>query len=388
MNIVLFTHPDFLSSQSMPRFASMILEGMERYGHTVTVWTASPCLHNMSAHQPLKKWLGYIDQFIIFPLQVRARIKQLSTDTLFVFSDQALGPWVPLVAQRPHVVHVHDFLALRSALGEYQQNPTGWSGRKYQAMIRRGFGRGKNFISVSKKTQLDLTRFLPAAPHLSEVIYNGLNFPFHRMSEEKSKAQLANVGVSIPSEGFLIHVGGNQWYKNRVGVLEIYEAYVKNVKCPLPLLMVGAPPTKLMTEIVQRIGKSGKVNFLSGLSNDQVCAAYSLAEILIFPSIAEGFGWPIAEAMACGCLVLTTNDAPMTEVGGDAAFYIEKKSSLDAANWALVASQVLDAALSLSVQEKQARRNLGIAQAAKFDTNETLQKYEAIYKLIVDRRTA
>ena len=49
-----------------------------------------------------------------------------------------------------------------------------------------------------------------------------------------------------------------------------------------------------------------QVKFLVGITGEQLCAAYSSAELLVFPSLAEGFGWPIAEAMACGCLVLTT----------------------------------------------------------------------------------
>ena len=382
MNIIVFTHP-FLASESMPRFASMIIEGMQQQGHTVESWTARPFFYKLSVPQRFKKWLGYVDQFIVFPLQVKARIKKLNPETLFVFSDQALGPWVPLVAHRPHVIHVHDFMALRSALGEYPQNPTGWSGKHYQALIRRGFAQGKNFISVSQNTQTDLARFLPAPPPLSVVIYNGLNFPFYRMSREQSLASLANLGISIPTEDFLIHVGGNQWYKNRLGVLELYEAYVNQVVQASPLWMVGPPPTAAMQEVLDRIGTSGSIIFLSGITNAQVCAAYSLASLLIFPSIAEGFGWPIAEAMACGCLVLTTNEAPMTEVGGDAAYYIDNKTVNNTSAWAATAAKIIEDVLALSQQATQQQREKGFAQAAKFDSQQTINQYEQFYQKLV-----
>ena len=382
MNVVIFTHPVFLASQSMPRFAAMIIEGMKMRGHTVSVWTAKPFFFNLPVPQALKKWLGYLDQFIVFPLQVKARIKKLDQDTLFVFSDQALGPWVPLVAHQPHVIHVHDFMALRSALGEYPQNPTGWSGKQYQAMIRRGFAKGKNFISVSKNTQTDLAKFLPAQPPLSEVVYNGLNFPFYAMSKAASLKSLATLNVDIPPEGFLLHVGGNQWYKNRQGVLELYEAYVNQTKQPLSLWMIGPPPTKAMNEIIQRIGKTVMVICLTGISNEQICAAYSLASLFLFPSLAEGFGWPIAEAMACGCLVVTTSEAPMTEVGGEAAFYIKNKPVNNNDKWAINSVEIIEQALTLSQTDKQDRRNKGLEQAAKFDTNLTINKYEQLYKQI------
>ena len=382
MNIIVFTH-SFLASESMPRFASMIIEGMQQQGHTVESWTARPLFYKLPVPQRFKKWLGYVDQFIVFPLQVKARIKKLSPETLFVFSDQALGPWVPLVAHRPHVIHVHDFMALRSALGEYPQNPTGWSGKHYQAFIRSGFTHGKNFISVSKKTKTDLSRFLPAPPPLSEVIYNGLNYPFYRMSQEDSFVTLSTLGVSIPKEGFLIHVGGNQWYKNRLGVLELYESYVNRVEQALPLWMVGPPPTAAMQEVLNRIGKSGSIIFLSGISNAQVCAAYSLASLLLFPSLAEGFGWPIAEAMACGCLVLTTNEAPMTEVGGDAAYYIDNKPVNNSSAWAVSSALVIEEVLALSRQVKQQQRDKGFAQAAKFDSQQTINQYVHFYQQLV-----
>jgi len=384
MKIVIFTHPNFLASQSMPRFASMIIEGMKERGHEVSVWTACPFFYNFPVHQRFKKWLGYLDQFIVFPIQIKLRIKQLPADTLFVFTDQALGPWVPSVSLRPHVIHVHDFMALRSALGEYPQNKTGWMGKQYQAMIRRGFAYGKSFISVSQKTQNDLERFLPPEQATLEVVYNGLNFPFRAMPQAESVALFPDRRIEELTAGFLMHIGGNQWYKNRVGVLELYEAYAKHVKKPLPLWMVGAPPTKEMNEIVLRIGSVGTVIFLSELSNDQVCAAYSLASLFIFPSLAEGFGWPIAEAMACGCLVITTGEAPMTEVGGEAAFYIANESGEKPLEWENRSVKVIEQVLALTQDEKQGRREKGFTQAAKFDAEQTLKQYEHIYQRVIE----
>ena len=383
MNIIIFTHPVFLSSESMPRFAAMIIEGMRKQGHSVDVWTARPFFYKLPIPQRLKKWLGYLDQFMVFPLQVKARIKALSKDTIFIFSDQALGPWVPLVMDRPHVIHVHDFMALHSAPGKYQQNSTGWSGKQYQKLILRGFTKGKNFISVSKKTHTDLSKLLPAAPPISKVVYNGLNFPFYRMNIEESLTLISSLNPSIPSEGFFIHVGGNHWYKNRLGVLEIYEAYVNRVKNPKPLWMVGECPTKAMQDIANRIGTSGTIVFLTGLSNVQVCAAYSLADLLIFPSFAEGFGWPIVEAMSCGCLVLTTNEAPMTEVGGEAAFYIENRPANNSLEWAATSAEIIENILKLSEYDIHAKREIGFTQANKFDAQQAIDQYEQIYQCVI-----
>ncbi|MEO6722051.1 MAG: hypothetical protein ABIN67_16920, partial [Ferruginibacter sp.] len=131
----------------MPRFASMLADGMKQRGHTVEIWSPRPFFFRMSLFGKLRKWMGYLDQYLLFPLEVRLRLKKNKHQELYVFSDQALGPWVPLVSKYPHVIHCHDFLAQRSALGEIPENNSPWTGKRYQAYIRRGFRKGENFIS-------------------------------------------------------------------------------------------------------------------------------------------------------------------------------------------------------------------------------------------------
>lgn len=384
MHIVQFVHPNFLASQSMPRFAKMISDAMRARGHSVIIWTASPWAYRLPCPKRFKKWLGYIDQYILFPIQVRHRLAGLPPDTLFVFTDQALGPWVSLVANRPNVIHVHDFMALRSALGEFKQNLTGWTGRQYQAFIRRGFALGSAFVSDSKRTFVDLHRFLLKEPRVSTVVYLGLNYSFRCLTPAEYVPKLNGARLNVPRSGFLMHVGGNQWYKNRCGVLEIYIAYVKQVQNPLPLWMVGELPAAELQTMTHRIPAEGEVKFLTNLSDEQVCAAYSAARLMIFPSLSEGFGWPIAEAMACGCLVLTTDEAPMTEVGGEAAFYIPQRPHREAGDWATQAGGYVEHILALPPDKVASRRELGVKQVAQFDAERAINAYEKIYQQVVD----
>ncbi|MBC8009252.1 MAG: glycosyltransferase, partial [Burkholderiales bacterium] len=65
------------------------------------------------------------------------------------------------------------------------------------------------------------------------------------------------------------------------------------------------------------------ITHLSGIDGPQLEALYNLAEGLLFPSLAEGFGWPVAEAQACGCPVFASERAPITEVGGSHAVYFD-----------------------------------------------------------------
>jgi glycosyltransferase involved in cell wall biosynthesis len=277
-------------------------------------------------------------------------------------------------------------MALRSALGLHPENPVSFTGKCYQALIRRGFSQGKNFISVSDKTREDLEGFLQKKPALSVYIHNGLNYPFSPLDVRVAEAIWQQEGLDISKTGFLLHVGGNQWYKNREGVLIIYHAYCQTTDQPLPLYLIGMKPTDALRERVHQLPVGGQVIFLTGVSTTAIHAAYSLATALIFPSIAEGFGWPIAEAMACGCPVLTTNEAPMTEVGGDAAIYLPVMPSTGGTvEWAKKCADILiQAVLSLSDDKKEERYKQGLQQAKRFSTDITLNGYEVIYSQILN----
>jgi glycosyltransferase involved in cell wall biosynthesis len=384
MKLIIFTHPDFLGSQSMPRFARMLQEGMQARGHSVELWTAAAQAYNLPSPRVAKKWLGYLDQYLLFPAEVKRRLKSVPQDTLFVFSDQALGPWVPLVADRPHVIHCHDFLAQRSALGELPENPTSWTGRTYQSYIRKGYQQGLNFISVSEKTRTDLQRFLKEEPIVSEVVYNGLNQDFKPRGITQARRELQErVGIDL-SRGYLLHVGGNQWYKNRAGVVSILRAWQESGG-DLPCLMIGAPPTPSLLAAQKLAKNPTNIHWLSGIEDHWVQIAYAGASAFLFPSLAEGFGWPIAEAMASGCPVITTAEAPMTEVAGGAAFLIPRQphDPLKAKSWALQSAKTLNKLLRMGEATRSHMAESGIANAARFNPNLALDRIESIYSKVV-----
>lgn len=369
----------------MPKFAALLSDGMKNREHTVSSWSPQPYFIRFFGFKKLRKWMGYIDQYIVFPLVVKNKLRQLKEDTLFVFSDQALGPWVPLVAQHPHVIHCHDFLAQRSALNEIPENPSSWTGKQYQAYIRRGYQKGRNFISVSEKTKIDLHRFLIAPPIRSAVVYNGLNQSFKPGdSTVIIKALSEKLGIRL-NDGYLLHVGGNLWYKNRLGVLEIYNAFRLKYDVNLPLLMVGSEPSPELVEVANNFQFKSDIHWLTNMNDEAVKMAYAGASAFLFPSLAEGFGWPIAEAMASGCPVVTTNEAPMTEVAGSAGFLIARRPiETDRAKaWAAESAEVVNSILQLSGEERKQVVYNGITNANRFNTQQSLNSIEAIYSDIL-----
>ena len=347
------------------------------------VWSPKPYFFKLPFKRSLRKWLGYLDQYVVFPMNVKRLLAGVDTaNTLFVFTDQALGPWVPLVARYPHVIHCHDFLAQRSAQDEVPENKSSATGKQYQAYIRRGFRKGKYFISVSENTRRELHRFLGTSPERSEVVYNGLNRAFKPGNPAAARIELSHQLNIDLTRGYVLHVGGNQWYKNRLGVVEIYEAWRSTYKVALPLIMVGKKPPPTLQDYCEQLTSGKEIYWLSEMTDEQVKLAYIGASVFLFPSLAEGFGWPIAEAMASGCPVITTDEAPMTEVADGAAFLVPRRPIANdpAFQWAKNSAQVLDQVVNLTGTERELVINNGIRNAERFDSATTLDRIEALYK--------
>jgi glycosyltransferase involved in cell wall biosynthesis len=191
------------------------------------------------------------------------------------------------------------------------------------------------------------------------------------------------------TSGYILHVGGNQWYKNRLGVIQVYSAFREQSNLKLPLLMMGQRPTAELVKAQQRSRFKNDIHFLSGIEDKLLRIAYSGASIFLFPSIAEGFGWPIAEAMASGCPVITTNEAPMTEVAGNAAYFISGKPNDEAktVGWANQAAKAITQVLELSSTQRKELIEKGLKNSKRFDTEVALERIEGLYKQIIQKKT-
>jgi glycosyltransferase involved in cell wall biosynthesis len=173
---------------------------------------------------------------------------------------------------------------------------------------------------------------------------------------------------------FLLHVGGNQWYKNRLGVLRMFSRMLaeNHWRC-LKLIMVGSPWTTEMREFVSQNSLTRYVYELTGVSDEELRALYSQAQLMLFPSIDEGFGWPIIEAQACGCPVVTTNRAPMNEVGGVAAMYIDPENIESAT-----------AKIREVLADRLRLRSAGFSNAGRFSASGMVQSYVKLYRRLLD----
>ncbi len=361
--------------ESMLRFAAALAEGLRADEVDVRVVRPEPVFGGLKpGGSGLGKWLGYLDKFLLFP----ARLRRLAAMADLVhICDHSNAMYVPHIADRPHLITCNDMLAIRSARGEFPQNRTGWSGRILQRWILQGLQQARRLTCISEATRRDVLRLGGHPAEMVSVTYMGQNFSYAPVSEIAQAAARrrrgGNVDTAIftkyglPAEPYILHVGGGQWYKNRPAVVAMHSALRARLGVNTPrLLMVG--PLYLAPGVETR----------SEVDNRALAALYSGAELLLFPSLEEGFGWPIIEAQACGCRVLTTGKDPMTEVGGQAAFYLPDPTDI------VAGAEAIDEILQQNEAVRTESIRAGIENAARFSTERMIREYLTIYREVLD----
>ncbi|MGA9668236.1 MAG: glycosyltransferase family 1 protein [Terracidiphilus sp.] len=349
----------------MPRYAAWLERTLKERGHHVDLIKPEPFLARLTRNPFLSKYLGYLDKFLLFPPRLRRMAKKYD---LVHVADQANSMYLNVVRNRPRLITCHDLLAIRSARGEFPNWPTGWSGKLLQRWILSGLRSAPHVLCVSRKTEDDLKKLIGRDGPKMRMIYNALNWNF-RSGATLSEGLISRLGIRS-SQPYLLHVGGNLWYKNRIGALRIFARLAEtNEYSVVRLIMAGEPFTDEMWNVIREEKLDDRVVEATFVTNEELRELYSNALALLFPSLEEGFGWPILEAQACGCPVTTTNRPPMSEVGGDAAIYIDPAAPKAAA-----------AAITAGLKYSGELRGAGFRNLKRFDEKEIVDNYLSFYE--------
>jgi len=343
---------------SMERYADMLRDGLDARGFDVHLIRPEKIVGGGVDDGGIGKWLGYVDKYLLFPW----RLHHLAGgyDKVHI-CDHSNAMYLSCVGKRASIT-CHDLIAVNAALGRYPGHPVGFAGRILQSWILKSLRRATRVVSVSTKTELDLRGFGWSGD--SRVIGNCLNFDFHRVSAEDVTATKGRYGLAA-DEPYLVHVGGNQWYKNRVGVVKIFAELLKAKQFSTArVVLAGKLWPQDLQRTVEDLDLGDRVIACIGASNEDIRALYSGAEALLFPSLEEGYGWPILEAQSCGCPVITSNRAPLTEVAGNAAVFVDPEDYVDAAR------TIIEAAPSFGDLRVQ-----GPINAARYDVHAIMDAY-------------
>lgn len=237
---------------------------------------------------------------------------------------------------------------------------------------RRAIWHSRKIIGVSEDALKACDRFFGAhALRRSVVIHHGIDPSFHPQSPETVDELRATYGLP---DKFLLYVGSDQPHKNVSTLLNALAAMDPTASVPLVLAGFESAASPLRRE-VEQLGLGTRVHWLNRIPESQLPALYSAAHAFLFPSLVEGFGLPVLEAMACGTPVICSALGVLKEITGGAAKIVHPT---DRQEW----KRAIHAAL-VSIDWHDVYRAKGLARAAHFSWNAaacaTLDVYRQLY---------
>lgn len=290
---------------------------------------------------------------------------QIEGCNLFHGTD-ALAPHLP----QPIVLTVHDLSPLI-----YPQHHTTLHRLHSSLSLSRTIHRAAAVIAVSAATRRDLLEKFDLPPEKVHVVHNGVDhrrfFPRYR-PEARQRAGLM-LGIEPP---YLLALGTLEPRKNLTSLLRAYARLGRDVP---KLVLAGARGwgEGPIFELVRELGLQERVRFTGHVPESVLPDLYAGSRLFIYPSLYEGFGLPVLEALACGAPVITSNSSSLPEVAGDAALLVPPDDVDE-----------LVRAMRRVLEDKKLRDDLrarGPRQAAPFTWERAARETRAIYEAVLAR---
>lgn len=210
---------------------------------------------------------------------------------------------------------IHDLLSLR--YGNISRHQRIY----FKFLLPRLLRSTKFIITVSESTKKDIVQFLGYPENKIRVIYNGYDPAQYFFSYEKPDDILKKYGL----QDYLLAIGPTYPHKNFERLLEAYSRLPASTRKKHPLAIAGGMKKYISVLKLSsaKLGIASDAHFLGYIPQHLMRSLYREATMLVFPSLYEGFGFPLVEAMACGCPVACSHTSSMPEVCENAALYFD-----------------------------------------------------------------
>ena len=267
------------------------------------------------------------------------------------------------------VVTCHDLIPLLAAEGVIPIDMSPIVARTFRLRIAC-LARARRVIAVSEATKATLERYTSVRPDRIVVIPYGVN-PMFRYAANRTTTVRASAGLAQGSL-VVLQVATRGRYKNTPVLLHAF-ARLRSRLEDVVLVRIGAPFHPDEAALAHTLGIHDAIRHVARIDDDRVLAQwYNAADVLVFPSLWEGFGWPPLEAMACGTPVVASNIRAVAEVVGDAGMLVPSDAPSAVAR---ATEHVLtDAALATSLRQK------GLERARQFTWEQTAMRTLAVYE--------
>jgi glycosyltransferase involved in cell wall biosynthesis len=268
------------------------------------------------------------------------------------------GPW-------RSVVTLHDLAFLL-----YPATHTPAS-RAYYAATGESVRRAERVVAVSQRTASDAVRLLGVDPARMRVVHEAAAPGFFPRSSDALPALAQRLGFSL-EQPYALFVGTLEPRKNLPLLLEAFGLLRRHLDAQLLIVGRRGWLEEPIFAAHARSGVGDAAHFLGQLGEEDLAVLYSHAGVFVLPSLYEGFGLPVLEAMACGAPVVCSNSGPLPEVAGDAAVLLKPE---DAPDWASAMLDVLtNGALATRLRER------GFARASEFSWEGMARATREVYR--------
>lgn len=271
-----------------------------------------------------------------------------------------------LVGLRRTVVTCHDLLLLQAAAGRAGFSAPARTTARFRfttSFLRRV----ARVVCDSQATAIEVVRLQRVDPARIDVVHPGVGTAFVPLDASDRQAVRHELGLDGP---VVLQMSSGQPYKNTAGVLRTVAA-LRSGGLPVTLLRAGAPLDPVARAMARSLGIEGAIVDVGRVSDQRLAALYRVADVLLFPSHAEGFGWPPLEAMACGTPVVASDIPAIREVCGGAALTAPPD---DVRGLAAAVRSVLD-----EPARAGGMRAAGLERAAAFSWERTVAGYLRAY---------
>ncbi|MFO7538610.1 MAG: glycosyltransferase family 1 protein [Chloroflexota bacterium] len=276
----------------------------------------------------------------------------------------------PLRSISPYVITIHD-----ASLFLYRQYHP-WSRLvALRLLLPEVARRSQAVITISQASRQDLIRMLRLPPEKVHLVHIAASRDFRPLCDKEKRLRLQQK-YHLPSK-FVLYVGTIEPRKNLLRLIAAF-ARIQADHPDCHLVLVG-PEGWMMNGALEKktiaANLSGKVHYLGFVAQADLPGIYSLATLFAFPSLYEGFGLPLLEAMACGTPVLTSNCSAMPEVSGTAAYLVDPNSVDSIANGL--------SCLLNSPAQREWYREQGLVRVQQFSWERTARETAAVYEQIL-----
>lgn len=274
---------------------------------------------------------------------------------------------LPPLTRARAVVTIHDIIHLLYP----QFLPNRLAHLYARFMIRRALQRADRIITVSYNSKRDLVDYFSIAPSRIEVIYNGVSPLF--FSEVAPGASEAAAGKHGVRGKYLLFLGGEKPHKNVQNVLRAFAEARRDAALPHTLVLAGPLPSNpaRLEALIAALDLGNAVVRPGIVPEEDLPALYAGADVFLYPTLYEGFGLPVIEAMACGTPVLTSSTSALQEVAGGYA-YLADPMDVEAIARGIVT-------LTTDAKIRSDFRELGRKRSLDFSWDKAAERTLAVY---------